>query len=226
MNRTICIAVCAILAGCAASGGNQTGPQAQTNPAQAAQPVKAPTASKPPPAAPKDKLENVPLKWMPREASAPGDLVLAGASQVKLQVLPVTDVRTDKVLLGQNREKTPYRKFTTRDDVPAFVTLHMQQLFADTGVAIVDSGATRVMKTDLVKCYVDETDQYRGEVVLDVNLTDSSGKTVWSGITVGTATNFGRSYKDENYYETLSDALARAIYQLLLNPEFEHALVK
>src|SRR5262245_108865 len=91
MNRISCLALCVVFAGCAARGSNQTGSKAQTAPAQAAPPAKGTVLSKPPPPAPKDKLENAPLKWMPREAATSSQVVLAGVSQVKLQVLPVTD---------------------------------------------------------------------------------------------------------------------------------------
>ena len=40
----------------------------------------------------------------------------------------------------------------------------------------------------------------------------------------GDATLFGRSYRAENYYETLSDALVNTTSSMLQSAEFERAL--
>ena len=74
--------------------------------------------------------------------------------------------------------------------------------------------------------YVDETDTYKGDVRLLVTLTNASGTPVWTGATGGSATRFGRSYKAENYYETLSDSLIVATSNLLKDPRFHDALTK
>jgi len=42
----------------------------------------------------------------------------------------------------------------------------------------------------------------------------------------GGAENFGRSYKADNYYETLSNMVLRATYNLLANPGFHQAMQK
>ncbi len=102
----------------------------------------------------------------------------------------------------------------------------MKQIIAAAGLDVVDSGGTRVLKGELKQFYVDETDTYKGDVRLLVTLTDASGKAVWTGTTGGTSTRFGRSYKAENYYETLSDSLIEATYNLLKNPGFHDALAK
>jgi hypothetical protein len=50
------------------------------------------------------------------------------------------------------------------------------------------------------------------------------GKTLWSGVASGDATRFGRSYKLENYYEVLSDAIVNTASSMLQSPEFQKAL--
>jgi hypothetical protein len=118
------------------------------------------------------------------------------------------------------------RIITTSDDVPAFVTEHMKQIISAAGLNVVDSGGTHVLKAELKQFYVDETDTYKGDVRLLVTLTNSSGTSVWTGVTGGSATRFGRSYRAENYYETLSDSLIEATSNLLKNPSFHDALTR
>jgi hypothetical protein len=57
-----------------------------------------------------------------------------------------------------------------------------------------------------------------------VHAKNAQGKEIWSGVLLGAAERFGRSYKADNYYETLSDMVVRASYNLLSNPEFRQAL--
>ena len=40
----------------------------------------------------------------------------------------------------------------------------------------------------------------------------------------GGSKRFGRSYKAENYYETLSDSVVEAVYKMLSSSEFMAAL--
>jgi hypothetical protein len=50
------------------------------------------------------------------------------------------------------------------------------------------------------------------------------GQTLWSGNASGEATRFGRSYKLENYYEVLSDAVVNTVSSMLQSAEFQQAL--
>jgi hypothetical protein len=155
-----------------------------------------------------------------------GSVDLTGLSNVKLQVPKVADSRQNATLIGENKEKNPHRIMTTQDDVPTFVTEHMKQLIANSGINVVDSGGTHVLKAELKQFYVDESDTYKGDVRMLVTLTNASGKAVWTGTTGGSSQRFGRSYKAENYYETLSDSLIEATYNLIRNPSFHDALTK
>ena len=213
----------ASLVACAEYGGGK--PSSSTEPQKSTAPAKSTTAAAAP--AKRDKLENSPLVWKPTTpVSSMGSVDLTGLANVKLQVLKVADGRQNPALLGENKEKATPRIITTSDDVPAFVTDHMKQLISGAGIPVVDSGATHVLKAELKQFYVEEIDTYKGEVRMLVTLTNASGKAVWTGTTGGNATRFGRSYRAENYYETLSDSLVEATYSLLKNPTFHDALVK
>jgi hypothetical protein len=175
----------------------------------------------------RDLLENSPLIWKPTNKLAPaGATDLRGLEHTKLQVLKVADGRQNATLLGENKENATPRVITTADDVPAFVTEHIKQIVSANGISVVDTGATHVLKLELKRFYVEETNLYRGDVQLAVTLTDAGGKQLWSGTSSGGAQRFGRSYKADNYYEVLSDSLIEATNSLLKNTTFRDALAK
>jgi len=172
-------------------------------------------------------LENIPLLWMPTTGMfAMGPSQMAGLEAARLQVDPVADKRENATLIGQNREEQTPRQVTTPDDVSAFVTNRVKSLIAVAGIKVVDSGGTAILKSELRRFFVDETDTYQGEVILRVTLTDPQGKILWSGLTSGAAARRGRSYRADNYYQTLSDSLVGAVQQLIQNRGFRAALVE
>jgi len=175
----------------------------------------------------RDKLEGIALVWKPTtRPSELGPVNITGLSAVRLQVGPFTDGRANPASIGQNREEPRVRKVSTVNDVPAFVADRMRRIIAGMGIATVDAGGTHVLKGEVKQFFVDETSRYQSEVVVEVTLTNASGKTLWTGSTNGSATRFGRSYKADNYFETLSDALLQATFYLVKNPTFHDALAK
>lgn len=169
-------------------------------------------------------LENIPLVWKPTtESISIGSAELAELQNARIRIDPASDRRENAAVIGQNRENKT-RQVTTADDVPAFVAKRMELLMSAAGVNVVDGGATATLKPELRQFFVDETNTYQAEVVLGVTLTDPTGKVLWSGLTNGAATRFGRSFKADNYYETLSDSLVGAVQQLLQNRGFRQAL--
>ena len=113
---------------------------------------------------------------------------------------------------------------TTPDNVAAFVTEKAKMLISGAGFYVVDSGGTVIVKTDIKSFSVDETQTYKGNVSLAVSVTSLSGTLLWQGITEGHTERFGHSYRDDNYYETLSDSLIEAVRSLLENPGFRKAV--
>src|SRR6476661_3787937 len=201
----------AFLVACAETGGNKPSTSSSSSdPYKSTAPAKSAQAPAPGPTK-RDKLENSPLVWKPTtNVSSLGSVDLTGMGNVKLQVAKVADGRQNPTLLGENKEKSVPRIISTTDDVPAFVTDHMKQLISGAGINVVDSGATRILKTELKQLYVEEMDLYKGDVRMVVTLTDANGKSLWTGTTGGSASRFGRSYKAENYFEALSDSLIEA----------------
>jgi hypothetical protein len=144
--------------------------------------------------------------------------------KTKFKVAPMKDLRDNPKVIGENREKTPPRRVTTNDDVPAFVTAQFKTLLAGAGLTVVDGGEDAIINGEIKQFFVTETDQYVGNVSLHITATDPSGKTLWEGVTSGESSRFGRSYRADNYYQSLSDALSVATSHLLEDSAFQSAV--
>jgi hypothetical protein len=166
-------------------------------------------------------LEHVPLQWKPTS-----ELRLGGAqmSQTPVQFETFKDARQKPELIGENREDDTPKPVTTSDDVGAFVSTHMRELFDRAGMNTVDSNGAVILKGEVQRFFVGETSTYQAEVAVHLTLVDRNGKTLWSGTASGDAKRFGRSYKLENYYETLSDALVNTVSSMLQSDEFQRAV--
>jgi hypothetical protein len=166
-------------------------------------------------------LENVPLQWRPTSELELGTMQMAPES---IQFEPFQDARNHKEAIGENREDETPKPVTTAADVGAFVGTHMRELFDRAGLKTVDSDAAIRIKGEVRQFFVTETATYKSVVVVHLTVEDSGGKTLWSGLASGDATRFGRSYKLENYYEVLSDAVVNSVSSLLQSAEFQKAL--
>lgn len=167
------------------------------------------------------------LTWKPTSAvltsSTPVNLM--PFAKQKIVVMPLVDKRAEKNLVGENTEKGYSRYVATDDNIADFVTKRLAALLAQPGlpVSAQAEGATVVVSGELQRYYVTETSTYKGEfrALLQV---ESRGKILWKGLAAGENTRFGRSYKLENYHETLSDILIDAIGRLLSDRDFMAAL--
>jgi hypothetical protein len=134
------------------------------------------------------------------------------------------DVRNDKEKVGENREEDPPKPVTTSDDVGSFVSSRMSQLFGRAGLKTVDSDAAVTIKGEVRQFFATETSTYNSQVEVQLTLVGRDGNTIWKGLASGEATRFGRSYRIENYYEVLSDAVVNTVSSLLRSAEFRKAL--
>jgi hypothetical protein len=167
-------------------------------------------------------LEHVPLQWRPTSDLKLGVMQM---SQQPIQFEVFQDVRSNKEAIGENREdENKPKPVTTSDDVGAFVGSHMRQLFDRAGLKTVDANGAVKIQGEVRQFFVRETSTYQSELDVHLTVVDASGKTLWSGLASGNATRFGRSYKLENYYEVLSDAVVNTVSSLLQSAEFQKAL--
>jgi hypothetical protein len=166
-------------------------------------------------------LEHVPLKWTPTSELKLAAMQMTRAS---IQFEPFQDVRENKQAIGENREDHEPKPVTTTDDVGVFVSTHMRELLDHGGLKTVDSDGTVTIKGEVEQFFVRETSTYKSTVVVHLTVVGRQGQTLWSGIASGDATRFGRSYKLENYYEVLSDAVVNTVSSMLQSADFQKAL--
>jgi hypothetical protein len=172
-------------------------------------------------AKPKTLLEHVPLQWKPTSELKLGTMEV---SQVPIQFETFQDARDDKQAIGENLEDDKPKPVTTTDDVGAFVSSHIRELFDRAGLKTVDGNGAVTIKGEVKQFFVRETATYKSEVTVHLTVVGHGGRTLWSGLASGDATRFGRSYKLENYYEVLSDAVVNAVSSMLESAEFKKAL--
>ncbi|MEO7205465.1 MAG: hypothetical protein ABI145_01440 [Steroidobacteraceae bacterium] len=141
-----------------------------------------------------------------------------------VRIVAFTDGRDNKEAIGENREDDKPKPVTTSDDVGAFVSTHIRELFNHAGIKTVDSNDAVTIQGKVTRFFVREAETYKSEVAIHLTVIDQSGKTLWNGIASGDATRFGRSYEAENYYEVLSDALVNTVSSMLQATDFQKAI--
>jgi hypothetical protein len=169
------------------------------------------------------QLKNVPLEWKPT-ADINSAVFKVPASKIRFETFK--DTRSQPALIAENREDDTPKPVTTKDDVGTFVSTQMRQVFNRLGYNIVDAGGDAVVSGDVTDFLVEETNRYRGNVVVHLTVRNPAGAVLWDGNASGSASTFGRSYSLENYYEVLSDSLVNATTALLQDHEFQRALAK
>ena len=166
-------------------------------------------------------LTHMPLQWRPTSQLASGTTDM-DATSIRFEAFQ--DARNDKEKVGENLEDDSPKPVTTNDDVGAFVSSHMRQLFDRAGLKTVDSDAAVTIKGEVRQFFARETSTYNSQVEVQLTVVDRDGNTLWKGLASGEATRFGRSYKIENYYEVLSDAVVNTVSSMLRSTEFRKAL--
>jgi hypothetical protein len=166
-------------------------------------------------------LTHMPLQWKPTSELASGTTDM-DATTIRFETFQ--DVRNDKEKFGENLEGDAPKPVTTTDDVGAFVSSHMRQLFDRAGLKTVDGDAAVTIKGEVRQFFARETSTYNSQVEVQLIVVDRDGNTIWKGLASGEATRFGRSYKIENYYEVLSDAVVNTVSSMLRSAEFRKAL--
>jgi hypothetical protein len=166
-------------------------------------------------------LEHIPLQWRPTSDLRLGTTQMTASPVI---VATFTDDRDGKEVIGENSEDRDPKPVTTTDDVGAFVSMHIRQLFDEAGIKTVDSNGAVTIKGEVKKFFVREKNTYKSEVAIHLTVIDQDGKTLWNGLASGDATRFGRSYKAENYYEVLSDAVVNTVSSMLLAADFQKAI--
>jgi hypothetical protein len=168
-------------------------------------------------------LDRIPLVWKPTNRKDTGVLNLAGLTDVKIRVDPFVDSRPDKAKFGENQEDKTFKPVTTSGNVAEFCSQNFANTLRQYGLTVVPEGGDVVVGGEILEFMVLETNRYNGEVRLKITVS-RDGKPGWVGVASGTSSRFGRSYKAENYYETISDALLEAADRAVRDEGFRQAV--
>lgn len=178
----------------------------------------------------KRPLWDIPLVWKPTdEIGDMGTIDLTGLGKVEIRVVPFTDDRENPKKIGENVEDADegvIREVTTRDEVGPWLARQFAWAIDQFGIDTTKQGGTVVLRGEVKRFFVTESHTYDSDVGVKVTLETPGGKILWTGIANGAATRFGRSYKADNYYEVLSDAVLQAAFDLLQDYGFHEALVE
>jgi uncharacterized protein (DUF2147 family) len=169
------------------------------------------------------RLDGIPLVWKPTERKGVGVVNLTGLTGVKIQIEPFVDTRADRAKFGENQEDKVPRPVTTSGSVAEFCTQNFGNTLKQYGLSVVAEGGDVVVAGEILEFMVIESNAYKGEVRLIITVKRHD-KTEWTGVVSGTSSRWGRSYRAENYYETISDSLLEAASNAARDESFRKAL--
>jgi hypothetical protein len=170
--------------------------------------------------------KRIALRFTPKEnvtANIPASEGLS-ASRV-IDVLPLTDTRalSDRSLVGENREHSTAVPIRATSSVEEFATGVLRKCLGEWGVRL-GSGDLR-LRGEITNLLVTEDQTYSTAASIRFRLEDRAGMTLWEGIVMGEAHQWGSSFKEENYNEEISDALKRTYANLVSNAGFQRAWI-
>jgi hypothetical protein len=170
-------------------------------------------------------LTDVPLVWNPVNNSYNvSAATIAGYGAHKFKIMPFSDLRKDKKEIGRNIEHGQLKLVTTKDDAGRWCADALKEIFKHYGLTLADTKGTVVLTGDVVKLHVTESSTYEAAATVKMTARNSSGNVLWQGTINGKSKRFGRSYKLDNYYESLSEAYQDAVNGMLKNSAFRKAL--
>jgi hypothetical protein len=175
-------------------------------------------------------LKDVELKWTPTDDIndlKKIDFGFLDGKTIKIEKFKDARKADMKNKVGENVESDKFSlPVLTNSDVADFVTENVAKVLSKAGVDIVDSGkADYVLSGEIKEYFVEEKDNYLGVLSARMKLS-KGGIEVWSGKVSGTNKRFGRSYKLDNYMESLSDSIVDFSKELLSSKTLSNRLSK
>lgn len=112
-------------------------------------------------------------------------------------------------------------------DIEAWLEQGVSEILTSTGLEVDQAGAP-TLSVRLEELYLREDiyvqAEYDSRVRITLEMKDNDGRVIWSRSAIGERKNYGKPASDENYAETLSSALYRAIKSAVNTAEFERAI--
>ncbi|MBC7741755.1 MAG: hypothetical protein H7061_06145 [Bdellovibrionaceae bacterium] len=175
------------------------------------------------PAAAQRLLVDVDLYWKP--SASVSDLNLNDVNKKSTLMIEIKDFRTISPLtrIGINLEEPKnFLPVDTETNIAQFVQTHLSEELSRAGLQIKNLQPDFILTGELKEFFVKETDSYQGIVTIHYILK-SKNKTFWQKEITASNAKSGRSYKLDNYAETLSDTVMDSLQKLLSDPEFKKA---
>jgi hypothetical protein len=169
-------------------------------------------------------LTNQKMFWKPTNDTK--DFDASGLAKYKFKILPFSDERrvTPRNKIAENTEnETPRAVLADTDNMSPFVTENIEKTLSASGLEIVSSGESYQISGAIKDLFVNESNLYKGTVTIRY-IVKKGGKEVYNEIKTGSSKRFGRSYKMENYMESISDALVDSLMKFLNDSALKSAL--
>jgi hypothetical protein len=144
-------------------------------------------------------------------------------NKIKINLLKDSRKVNPMKRIGENAEEKTVLPVETKMNIAEFVTEGLTKAMVGFGLeASTTEKADYVLDGEVVEFFTTETNTYG--TITNLNLVlKRSGKVVWKGTATGKNSRFGRSYKLDNYMESLSDSLIDLTYNLLDSSDFKKA---
>ena len=170
--------------------------------------------------------KRIALRFTPKEnvtANIPASEGLSASRAI--EVLPLTDARnlSDRSLVGENREHSTAVPIRATTSIEEFATIALRKCLGEWGVRL--GAGDLLLRGEITNLLVTEDQTYSTAASMRFRLEDRAGSTLWEGIVMGEAHQWGSSFKEENYNEEISDALKRTYANLVSNAGFQRAWI-
>jgi hypothetical protein len=137
-------------------------------------------------------------------------------------ISPITDARTEPDDIGFSVEgnNTPVVLQAGSQPPAEFVRSVLARELPAFGVPLATeaSAATHTLNLQLLKFWVHEGGTYVGEVMVDAALVDRGGKPLWQAQLFGSDKHWGKTFTQENFLNTYSNAALSLGKTLALDP--------
>ena len=165
------------------------------------------------------RLENILLDWRPTEYKAPAAVIRHSLASLSLHCLPFIDKRTmDTAIIGKNVEHTKEKTVTTCESVAQWCRQHFSEMLHTAGAQLSDDSSAISIRATIDRFFVTEGNTYEGVACMTFQVMDGAGGRLYDKTIENKASNWGRSFKVQNYQETLSNVLV-SVYKTLLEDE-------
>ena len=137
---------------------------------------------------------------------------------------PIKDARRPGDPLGIRKKDNNPATIATRDDVIAFLNTNVKQRLSAAGFRDLPDNK-KILSSELQRLYVEEEGTYQGYATFRFTLKKGA-KTLWQGSIDGRSRRWGRTGSEDNYNETITNAVDSCFQKLLEDSAFVAALEK